>query len=288
MVAKNTPLAATISTKTEVFYPETDGMPLPDGEYQLAHFLEIQLLLRFFFKDHPDVAVSGNTFMYYVEGNPRLSVSPDCYVAFGVDVNLLLENNNYRVWDMGKVPDFVLEVGSPSTAANDMGDKRELYARLGIGEYWRFDPSGGDHYGDALVGERLVEGEYQELEISVESDGRVWGRSPTLGLELHWDGGHLRLYDPVGERWLRNIEETDADRESAEAFAEVERLARESAEARAETERAARREADTARESAEARAETERAARREADTARESAEVRLAELKAELRRLRGE
>ena len=26
-----------------------------------------------------------------------------------------------------------------STADNDVGDKREVYERLGIGEYWRFD-----------------------------------------------------------------------------------------------------------------------------------------------------
>ena len=219
MVARNVALGADPTIRTEIFYPETDGMPLADGDYQFEHFMEILFLLRSFFRDRPDVAVKGNTIIYYVEGNPRLWVSPDCYVAFGVDLALLLENNNYRVWEMGKAPDFVLEIGSPSTASNDLGDKRDLYARLGIGEYWRFDPSGGDHYGEPLVGERLVDGEYRRLDMREDVDGGVWGDSPALGLELHWVEGSLRLYDPVGGRWLQTPTEIEEAREAAEARA---------------------------------------------------------------------
>ena len=251
MVAKNTALVVDIST--DIFYPETDGMPLPDGEYQLRHFMDLIAILKHFFRDRLDVWASGNTFMYYEEGNPRVSVSPDCYVAFGVDTDLILSNNNYRIWDMGKAPDFVLEIGSPSTWRQDLGPKRNLYARLGIGEYWKFDPSGGDHYGEPLVGEWLVDGEYRRMEMNIEPDGGAWGYSPTLNLELHWVDGRLRIYDPEGGRWLQNMTETAEE-------AERERAARESAETLVQTERAAR----------------------------ESAEARLAEMEAELRRLRAE
>ena len=91
---------------------------------------------------------------------------------------------------------------------------------MGVGEYWMFDPSGGDHYGFALRGERLVDGEYRRLEMQEDADGGVWGYSPTLNLEFHWEDGRLRLYDPVGERWLKNDEEADAARLSAEVRAE--------------------------------------------------------------------
>ena len=251
MVAKNTALATEIST--DIFYPETDGMPLPDGEYQLRHFMDLIAILKHFFRDRLDVWASGNTFMYYEEGNPRVSVSPDCYVVFGVDTGLILSNNNYRIWDMGKAPDFVLEIGSPSTWRNDLGSKRDLYASLGVGEYWMFDPSGGEHYGFALRGERLVDGEYRRMEMNIRPDGVAWGYSPTLNLELHWVDGRLRIYDPEGGRWLQNMTETAEE-------AERERAARESAEALVERERAAR----------------------------ESAEARLADMEAELRRLRAE
>jgi Uma2 family endonuclease len=210
---------------TEIFYPESDGMPLPDGEYQLRHFMDLIAILKHFFRNRLDAWASGNTFMYYEEGNPRVSVSPDCYVVFGVDTDLILNNNNYRIWDMGKAPDFVLEIGSPNTWRQDLGPKRNLYARLGIGEYWKFDPSGGDHYGEPLVGERLVDGEYRRMEMNIDPDGGAWGYSPTLNLELHWVDGRLRLYDPEGGRWLQNMEETAEE-------VERERTARESAEAR--------------------------------------------------------
>ena len=157
------------------------------------------------------------------------------------------------MWEVGKAPDFVLEIGSPSTRQQDLGPKRDLYVSLGIGEYWMFDPSGGEHYGFALRGERLVDGEYRRMEMGEEADGEVSGYSPALNLEFHWVDGSLCIYDPEEKRWLRSIEETAQE-------AETECAARESAETLAETERAAR----------------------------ESAEARLADVEAELQRLRGE
>ena len=216
-------------------------MPLPDGDYQFEHFIGLLFLLRSFFSGYPDVSVKGNTMLYYVEGDAGKWLSPDCYVAFGVDLALLRENNNYRVWDMGKAPDFVLEIGSPSTWRNDLEDKRDIYAGMGVGEYWLFDPSGGDHYGFALRGETLVDGEYRPLDMREDAEGGTWGHSPTLNLEFHWVGGILRVYDPVGERWLPTpdelVDEREAERaraEFAEVRAESERLARQSAEARAD------------------------------------------------------
>ena len=48
----------------------------------------------------------------------------------------------YLPWEVGKPPDWVLEVASSSTGAEDVGRKRDLYARIGVPEYWRFDPQG--------------------------------------------------------------------------------------------------------------------------------------------------
>ncbi len=122
--------------------------------------------------------MNGESFIYYVEGNPRRSFSPDCYVVFGLSETALeslsLEGNNtYLLWEVGKPPDFILEIGSPSTAMADLGSKRDLYAELGVGEYWRYDGTGGEFYGEPLVGERLVDGEYRRLEMRRESAGRV-------------------------------------------------------------------------------------------------------------------
>lgn len=217
MIAKSGTLAAGTSTQTEVFYPETDDMPLPDGFYQHSHFWEIISVLNYFFRLRDDVVVAGDIFIYYVEGDPRLRFAPDCFVVFEVSRESFERNNTYLMWDVGKSPDFVLEIGSPSTARNDLGDKRELYASLGIGEYWRFDPSGGDHYGEPLVGEELVDSEYRELEMVRGVDGGEWGYSAALNLELHWEEGRLRFYDPVEGCWLENMEETGTRADTAEA-----------------------------------------------------------------------
>ena len=213
----------TTKTSSEIVYPETDGMPLPDGVFQEPLFREIVSTLATHFKDRPNTVVSGNTFIYYEEGNPRRSVSPDCYVAYDSDVELLLSNNTYRLWEMGKPPDFALEIGSESTATADLVDKRELYARLGISEYWRFDSTGGDFYGEPLVGEYLVEGEYRRFEMRQGPDGGAWAHSPALNLDLWWDDGRLRFWDPVAGRWLLNQEEEHAGRQAAEARADRER-----------------------------------------------------------------
>ncbi len=212
----------TTKTTSEIVYPETDGMPLPDGVFQDPLFREVVSTLDTHFKNQPNTVVSGNTFIYYEEGNPRRSVSPDCYVAYDSDVELLLSNNTYRLWEMGKPPDFALEIGSPSTGSGDTGYKRELYAELGIPEYWRYDSTGGDFYGEPLVGEYLVDGEYRRFEMRRESDDRVWAHSPTLNLDLWWDNGRLRFWDPVMGRWLLNQEEEQTARLAAEARADRE------------------------------------------------------------------
>ena len=141
-------------------------MPLPDALYQIRHFLEILTVLKSFFSPRNDVAVSGDNFIYYEEGNPNANFAPDCFVLIGGNVDSLWDNDRYLMWEVGKAPDFVLEIGSPSTWRNDLGDKRDLYASLGVVEYWMFDPSGGDHYGFALRGETLVDGEYGELDMA--------------------------------------------------------------------------------------------------------------------------
>ena len=125
-----------------------------------------------------------------------------------------------------------------------------------------------------LVGEYLLGGGYNRFETRHESDGRVWSHSEALNLDLWWDDGALRFWDPVAGRWLLSQEEERAGRLEAEAHAGEERERRLAAEAHAGEER-------ERRLAAEAHAGEERERRL-------AAESRLAELEAELRRLRDE
>ena len=182
----------------------------------------------------------------------------------------------------GKAPDFVLEVASRSTGIVDYTDKRADYERFGIGEYWRFDPSGGEYHDAALAGDRLVDGVYEPIAIDDLGDGRLHGYSKALGLYVCWEDGRLRFFDPVTETYLYSHEEEErTGRTVAESRAYTAENRAEDAEARVEQERAERLAAEARAEDAQSRADEERAGRM-------AAETRAAELEAELRRMRGE
>ena len=143
---------------------------------------------------------------------------PDLFIAFGVDPVAYKNSNGYIISEQGKPPDFVLEIASPSTAAVDVGGKREDYAALGIPEYWRFDETGELH-GARLAGDRLVDGVYVPIDLEELPDGSLQGYSAVLNLNLRWENGQLGWYDPTTGRHISTFEnERDrADREQSRA-----------------------------------------------------------------------
>ena len=78
----------------------------------------------------------------------------------------------------------MLEIASESTGEEDYTAKRIDYAAFGIPEYWRFDPSGGQHHDAPLAGDRLVDGAYQPIEINHAGQGRLWAHSCVLNLDF--------------------------------------------------------------------------------------------------------
>ena len=162
---------------------------------------------------------------------------PDMMIAFDVDCASVILRRGFAIDEQGKPPDFVLEIASVSTALNDYTGKREGYAAYGIPEYWRFDPTGGDRYPVGLAGDRLVGKEYQPMEIVPTEEGSYWGHSDVLNLDLCWEHGQLRFYDPVAQLYLLTHDEEAQARITAEA----ERITafRDSAEAQRDAERQA-------------------------------------------------
>ena len=268
------PLRPLESSPAEVHYPSGDGWPMADNDAQREVILYAIDALKTRYQANPNVYVTGDLLMYYEEGNPRKSVAPDTMVVFGVEKG---RRPSYKVWEEGKGPEFVLEVASPRTWRDDEGWKREVYAGLGVEEYWQVDPSGGldgrDLLDTPLKGGRLLEGEYVPIRVEEDSDGQAAGFSRVLGLELRVREGALRFRDRETAVDLPSHQEVHEACRVAEARTAREADARRVAEARAAREADARRAADA------------RAAR-EAD-ARRAAEARLAELEASLRDRRG-
>ena len=219
-------------TLPDVFYEEPE--PVEDGMQQEPPIDRIGHLLRQRYEDRPDVFISGGVFVSYdvTDGNRR--VKPDLFIAFDVDNAGIRENlPNFWIWEIGKAPDFVMEVASPSTAANDLGWKRELYQRLEIQEYWRFDPTGGRLYGKPITGERLVGGVYEEYELQSGDDASVQGHSELLDVVFSWNGDEFDALDPATGLTIDKRAAAEARAIVAEAELNLEQSARSQAESRA-------------------------------------------------------
>ena len=211
----------------DIFYEDPE--PVEDGMQQAPVIIEIAHLLTSYFNRQDDVFVSAGGFIFYDRTNGNRRLAPDCYIAFDVDPGAVLENlPNYWIWEIGKPPDFVMEVASPSTASNDLGHKRDLYAQLGIAEYWRLDPTDGELYGQPLTGERLLDGEYQPFELHEDAGGAVSAFSEVLGLTFRWDPELPKRFDVLDPTTGMTIDLAEIEREGRLA----EREARLAAEAR--------------------------------------------------------
>ena len=222
---------SSVQTDTAIFYPETDGKPMAATDLHRRILMRTLHTLEAHFEEQPDVYVSGDLLMYYVEGDPYQVVAPDVLVSFGLDKK---DRDTYLVWVEGKTPDFVMEFSSKTTHDEDLGPKRDLYASLGIQDYILYDAE-SLFLPSPLMGYTLVDGEY--VPISEYGDGGL--PSVVLGLDFHVADVGLGLYDPVAGAWLQTpTESAEARADNAEARAEQEAARADNAEARAEQEAA--------------------------------------------------
>jgi Uma2 family endonuclease len=175
---------------TEDELPCDDGMPMETQR----HALQMQLLidpLRLIWADRMDAYVGGNMFIYFSLEQVRHQDfrGPDFFAVLGVPKR---ERKSWVVWQEGKGPDVVIELLSESTAAQDKGEKKDIYQdRLRVPEYFWFDPFTAEWAGFVLRNRG-----YEPL--TEDSQGRLISQCLELAL-LRWDG----VYQDVEARWLR-------------------------------------------------------------------------------------
>jgi Uma2 family endonuclease len=240
--------ATTITTGTQIHYPESDGKPMAETDVHINTLIYLREALQEYFRDDPQVYVAGNLLLYYEEGNPAACVAPDVFMVRGVPKH---DRRIYKLWEEGPPPAVVIEITSRSSRLEDQGTKRALYAMLGVEEYFLYDPL-HEYLQPPLQGYRLQQGEYQRVQPN--QAGKL--TSQTLGLELRLEAHQLQLVDPVIGVSLLTPAEAHAARREAEARAAQEAAKRQAAEARA-TQEAAKRQTAEAR-AAQAEAELER------------------------------
>ncbi|MBA3922587.1 MAG: Uma2 family endonuclease [Nostocaceae cyanobacterium] len=177
------------SSKTEIFYPSSDGEPLAESYVHLQAIIATLLVLTQYLQGR-QATVLADQFLYYAQGFPRLRVAPDVMVIFNVAPG---GRDNYKIWEEGEVPVVIFEVTSRGTKENDTGHKKILYAQLGVPEYWLFDPK-GEWIEEKLRGYRLRGEEYELITDS---------RSEPLQLRLQIESQLIGFYrEDTGEKLL--------------------------------------------------------------------------------------
>ena len=251
--------AAPVAEKT-LHFPDSDGRFLPENHRQAEAIVSLRCDLQAHFYGPRDAFVGGNMFVYYDPSDANKSVSPDVFVVLDHDLG---DRQTYKLWVEGKPPDFAVEVVSPSSRVRNRTDKKDLYARLGIGEYFLFQPDPG-RPAPRLVGYELWGGKYLEMPSVNAPGGALEIRSERLGVSLRVEGERLRV---------RNLE-------TGEDYAwHEDRQVRQIA-----AERARRAAEEQSRRDARARQAAEEQSRRDTQ-ARQAAERRIAGLQAQLQRI---
>ena len=208
---------------------------MPDNPLQTNAIVELRANLKQHFLHRSDVVVEGDMFLYYAEGQEDARrvrgkrvgkfVAPDVIVVLDHDLG---DRGTYKLWEEGKPPDYAMEVISASSEVRNRETKRSLYERIGVREYFLYQPDARQP-GPRLVGYELGESGYRRLRPAVGLPGAV--RSAVLGVSLRPEGAFLR------ERGVRSG--TDSIR-AGEVIDAKEEAARRAVEHKAEGEAAAR------------------------------------------------
>lgn len=177
--AHNAPATAVQSSDAQPpWYELISDAPEPpdDAMQQDDTILEVMSVLKARYQKVPDALWCSQINVIYDSNIPGSVVSPDGCIVLGMNIDARVikrDRRSYRIDEWGVPPAFVLEVASESTACRDLGAKRDIYARMGAQEYWRLDVTGGECYGEPLVGERQRRGRKQPKR-AIESFRRNW------------------------------------------------------------------------------------------------------------------
>jgi Uma2 family endonuclease len=206
-----------ITTKDVIEYPESDDKPIGETDVHIDWMVRIRDILRYRYRGQR-VYVTSNLLLYYQEGDPTKFVVPDIFVVKDCDPQ---RRRTFKMWEEGKAPDVAFEVTSRSSRRDDMVFKPQIYARIGVHEYFLYDPT-AEYLATPLLGFRLTGGEHQP--IQPDRTGAL--KCEQLDIALRLEAGNLVMHDSQSGQRLY----TEA--EAAQAAHLSEKTARQSAEGR--------------------------------------------------------
>lgn len=176
-----------------IFPPSNLWSEEPNLESYL-HLQQMLLLLKcidWWWRERTDYFAAGNLTVYFSQNKSKSEDfrGPDFFIVLNTERK---PRRSWTIWDEdGKYPNVIVELLSPSTAANDKGFKKKIYQdTFRTFDYFWFDP-------DTLefAGFYLVNGKYQPLEPN--SQGWLWSQQIELFLGIH--NSQLRFFTPDGK-----------------------------------------------------------------------------------------
>ena len=183
----------TSHSTTDLYFPDSDGMPMADNTEQFSWIVLIKENLEILFADDPNVFVAGDLLWYPIRSQLIRAVAPDALVAFGRPKG---RRGSYKQWEEGNIPiQVVFEILSPSNTAQEMARKFEFYQTYGVEEYYLYNPDRNIFTGWIRRASGLAEVE--------QINGWI---SPRLRIRFELTPETLTIYRPDGDRFLSPIE----------------------------------------------------------------------------------
>ncbi len=220
------------------FSPWFEEESLPESIVHAELIWYLVAVLRWLFRGELCAICENFAFLPPLE-DPGSPVAPDIAVIKGVALRPL---SSWRIGTTGPAPQVAFEILSPETWKKDLEEKPDLYARLGVQEYFAYDPTPAplaQATTQRLFGWRADPLLPAMTALVPNEDGSLW--SEQLASFLLADGQLLRLLDRHRRLRLTEAEartqqvEIEAAARRAEARARrAEAAARQAAERRAE------------------------------------------------------
>lgn len=198
---------SSVTTQNEVEYPESDGKPMGETDLHRDWMFRLLEIFRQRYRDQ-QVYIASDLLVYYEEGKPSKFVVPDCFVVLDCNPG---RRRTFQTWNEKRIPDVVFEVTSRGTSSVDIVDKHVIYERMGVQEYFLYDPT-ASYLEPSLQGYRMTSGSLHQI---AQTDGRL--RCETLGVELFLREDDLVIVDTqTGVEQVTKAEAEEHAREQAQ------------------------------------------------------------------------
>jgi Uma2 family endonuclease len=192
-------MARHIEDEVKYYYDSHSTQEDLMGETSFHADLVIYLMevLRWLFRRQ--VCAIYDNLNFYQTANPNeYPVAPDIAVIKGVSHH---PARSWRVGKSGSAPQVVFEIASEETWRKDLTEKPVKYARMGVQEYFAYDPNEpllARSTNRRLFGWRLDQDRQIMREMPTGPNGSLW--STNLESWLVPDEVLLRLYDRTGQQ----------------------------------------------------------------------------------------